>query len=316
MKHSPLLKPAVLGDNKSLSPTAQAEIKSLAGRRPKQFMIQLLLAWTIILGAISVAVWAQNVWVSLLAIFIVATRQHILFLLIHEQAHCLAFKSHDGDLFVNLFNAYPLLLMTVEGYSQVHLAHHRYYFTEKDNDINRKIGENWTFPMPKRQFIKLFLTDLFALNVWKMVKGKMAKADYTEFKRPSRIPSWLRPAYFIGLALVLTLTHSWGYFLLYWLVPLFTILQCIIRWGAMCEHQYVPGAKLTDTTPIIMPLWWENLLLPNLNFNMHTYHHYFPGIAFCELPRAHQIFQRENLIDESAVFKSYVSYLKFLIRKD
>ena len=138
MKHSPLLKSAVLGDKKSLSPKARIEINSLAGRRPGKFMFQLIYAWLVIFIAIGCALWAQNVLVSIFAIFIIATRQQILFLLIHEQAHCLAFKSTNGDLFVNFFNAYPLLLMTVEGYSQVHLSHHRYYFTDKDPDILRK----------------------------------------------------------------------------------------------------------------------------------------------------------------------------------
>ena len=314
MKHSSLLKPSVLGDKKSLSPEAQAEINRLAGRRPGNFMLQLVMAWLIIFSAIGCAVWAQNIWVSLFAIFIIATRQHILFLLTHEQSHCLAFKSAYGDLFVNFFTTYPLLLMTVEGYSQVHILHHRSYFTDKDEDISRKIGDDWIFPMSNRKLVKLFLTDLFALNVWTMIKGKMAQSNFTLFKRPSKIPVWIRPAYFITATIILTITHTWGVFLLYWVLPLFTILQCIIRWGAICEHQYVPNAKLTDTTPIIMPLWWENMLLPNLNFNMHTYHHLFPGIAFCELPKAHEIFQREKLIDESAVFKSYFSYLKFLVR--
>ena len=314
MKHSPLLPAAVTGDKKSLSPEARAEINNLAGRRPGKFILQLIYAWLVIFIAVGCAVWAQNILVSIFAIFIIATRQHILFLLIHEQAHCLAFKSSYGDLFVNFFTAYPLLLMTVEGYAQVHLSHHRYYFTDKDPDILRKIGDNFTFPMPKRKLAKLFLTDLFGLNVWKMIRGKMAKSDFFLFKRPSKISSWVRPAYFILVAIILSVTHTWGLFLLYWVLPLFTILQCIIRWGAVCEHQYIPNASLADTTPIIMPLWWENLLLPNLNFNMHTYHHLFPGIAYCELPKAHEIFQRENLIDESAVFKSYLSYLKFLVR--
>lgn len=315
MAHSPLLPPAVLGDKSSLSLQARAELDKLAGRRPRQFLVQLVLAWAIIIAAIDTAVYANNVWVSILAILIVATRQHIFLLLIHEQAHCLAFKSRFGDLIVNLFAAYPLFVMTVEGYAQVHLSHHRYYFTEKDPDILRKSGENWTFPMPKWKLAKLFLSDLFAMNVWKMIKGKMAKSNYTLFMRPSKIPSWIRPVYYLTVAAILTLTDAWGIFLIYWLLPTVTIFQAIVRWGALCEHQYVPGAGVPETSPIIMPLWWERLILPNLNFNMHPYHHFFPGIAFCELPRTHQIFQREGLIDESAVFNGYFSYLKYLVRQ-
>jgi fatty acid desaturase len=315
MKQSPLLPPAVLGDKKLLSPQARAEIDSLNGRRPGKFLFQLAYAWFVIFAAIGCAIAAQNVLVSILAILIIATRQHILLLLIHEQCHCLGFKSKYGDLFVDFFVAYALFVITVEGYSQVHLTHHRYFFSSKDADILRKSGDNWTFPMPRQKLAKLFLSDLLAFNVWKMIKGKMAKGDYTLFKRPSKIPRWIRPAYYILLSIILTLTHSWGVFLLYWIVPLMTIFQVIVRWGALCEHQYVANAGVIDTTPIIIPKWWENLVLPNLNFNMHTYHHFFPGIAFCELPKVHAIFEQEKLIDDSAIFKGYFSYLKYLVRQ-
>jgi fatty acid desaturase len=315
MDHSPLLPPAVLGDNHSLSPQARAEVASLAGRRPREFLLQLAYAWAVIIAAIACAIAADNIFVNILAILIVATRQHIFLLLIHEQAHCLGFKaSKGGDLFVNLLAAYPLFIMTVEGYSQVHLSHHRFFFTEKDPDILRKIGPAWTFPMPKLKLAKLFLSDLLALNVWKMIKGKMAKSDFTLYKRPSNIPRWVRPAYYIIGAVILTATHAWWGFFLYWMVPTVTIFQCIVRWGALCEHQYVPKASVADTSPIIMPTPLEKILLPNLNFNMHPYHHFYPGIAFCELPRVHKIFQREGLIDEQAVFQGYLAYLRYLVR--
>jgi len=314
MSHSALLPPAVLGDKNSLSPEARMAIDKLAARRPRQFLLQLVYAWAVIIVAIALAVVAQNVWVSILAIMAVASRFFVFSLLIHEQAHCLAFKSKWGDLWVNALVAYPLLIATVDGYAQVHLAHHRFFFTEKDPDIVRKSGEDWTFPMAKTKLAKLFLADLFALNVWKMVKGKMAVTNYGLFKRPAHIPAWFRPSYYIVLVSVLTISHAWGAFFLYWMVPILTVYQVMARFGALCEHHYVPNANVANTSPIIIPFWWENILLPNLNFNLHPYHHFFPGIAFCDLPAVHEIFRQEGLVDETAIFKGYASYLKHLIR--
>jgi fatty acid desaturase len=251
---------------------------------------------------------------SLLAIIVVATRQNILGLLVHEQAHCLGFKSKPGDLFVNLFAAYPMLILTVEGYSQIHLSHHRFYFVDKDPDILRKTGPDWIFPMELKKLVKLFLSDLCGWNLYKLILGKKATKDFKLYKRPAKIPAWVRPVYCLALVSVLTWTNSWTLFLLYWLLPLVTVFQVIVRWGALCEHQYIPGANVVESSPIIEPSWLERLILPNLNFNLHPYHHFYPGIPFNNLPKAHAIFLREGLVDEKNLFKGYGAYFKYLIR--
>ena len=84
----------------------------------------------------------------------------------HDQAHCLGFKARFGDVITNIIAAYPLLVLTVEGYSKVHLSHHRHFFTQDDPDFLRKSGEEWHFPKKMSNLGKLFLRDLFGLNLW------------------------------------------------------------------------------------------------------------------------------------------------------
>lgn len=310
------LPPALKGGKESLSPAARTEINQLAGRQPGRFLLQVLLAWAVIVAAISLAVLAKSVWVSILAIFVVATRQNVLGLLVHEQAHCLGFRSRGGDLLVNLLAAYPILVLTVEGYAQVHLSHHKYFFTDKDPDFLRKSGPDWTFPMTPGKFARILVSDLLGLNIWKLVTGKRLEDGTPVFKRPHPTPKWIRPLYFALLATLLTVTGAWGIFALYWLVPLLTVFQVIVRWGAICEHRYnMPGATIEASSPVIVQSWWEKLLLPNLNFTLHPYHHYFPGVPFSRLPKVHQIFEREELVDERRVFHGYLPYLKYLLAK-
>ena len=85
----------------------------------------------------------------------------------------------------NLLVGYPLLGLTVEGYAAVHLAHHRFYFTEKDLDFLRKSGPDWDFPVAPARLARLFLSDLLGLSFFKLLKGKRLK-DADIFKR--RIP--------------------------------------------------------------------------------------------------------------------------------
>ena len=309
----PLPVPVAKGAQARLSQEARVEITKLIGRKPGPFLFQLFLAWATILGAIGIAVLAKNIWISLLAIGIVATRQNLLGLLIHEQAHCLGFKAGKGDILVNLTAGFPLLFLTVEGYATIHLSHHAYYFSGRDPDYIRKQGKEWTFPMKAARFARLFLADVTGSSTVKTIRGKKP-TGIEIFKRKAPTPKWIRVGMNLALAVVFTLTGSWDIFFWYWAVPLATVFQMIIRWGAICEHKYnLLNPMVEESTPIILPCWWERLLLPNLNFTLHIYHHYFPGIAFSNLPKVHRIFQREGLVNESNVFHGFLPFLKFLL---
>jgi fatty acid desaturase len=154
------------------------------------------------------------------------------------------------------------------------------------------------------------------INTLKLIRGKTRAAEDPAFARRNRVPRWVRPVYFVVLAAVLTLTHAWPLFLLYWILPILTVSQLIVRWGAICEHKYnLPGAKVTESTPLIVLSWWERLLLPNLNFAMHPYHHFFPGVSFSNLPAIHAIYVREGLTDPKNVFRGYGAYLRFIVAR-
>lgn len=307
------LPPAVKGDKALLSAAARSEIMALNGARPWAFSFQLVYAWAVIVGIVAWAVYVDAIWATIVAILVVATRHNVLGLLVHEQAHLLGYRGKYGDLAVNLFAAYPLLVLTVEGYAQVHLAHHRDYFSDKDPDFARKSGEEWSIPKAPFEITKLFLADILGINTLKLIRGKKPVTGDIAFARRHRIPAWVRPAYFVAVAAVVALTGAWHLFLVYWVLPLVTVSQVIVRWGALCEHKYnLPAASVAESTPLIILSWWERLLLPNLNFAMHPYHHYFPGVSYSLLPKLHEIYCREGLVVHDNVFLGYRSYLKYI----
>src|ERR1700676_1414265 len=190
------LPPAVKGDKRILSDAVVAEISALNGAGPLAFTCQLLAAWAIIAGIVFWATYVNAIWATIIAIIVVATRHNVLGLLVHEQAHRLGYRGKYGDLLVNFFAAYPLLVLTVEGYAQGHLPHHRDYFSEKDPDFLRKSGEEWSFPKTPGQAAKLFLTDILGINTLKLVRGKAQSPQGYVFARRYRIPGWVRPVYF------------------------------------------------------------------------------------------------------------------------
>jgi fatty acid desaturase len=307
------LPPAVdLDARRRLSPEARREIKSLMRADPGRFLLQAGLAWGLIVGAIVLAEYVQSVWVTALAVVFIATRQNILGLLMHEQCHRIGFRSRLGDYLCNFTCACPLLI-TLEGYRRVHLAHHQCYFTGADPDYRRKQGREWTFPKRARELLKLFLQDLAVLNLLRVIKGKRAAAGTPAYWGPP-LPAWVRLLYYASWAALLTWMGWWPLFLVYWLLPLVTVMQVIVRWGAICEHKYnLVRPTLEESTPIIEPRWWERLVLPNLNFTLHVYHHLYPVIPYTKLPRVHNIFRREGLVREENVFRGYVPYLRYIL---
>jgi fatty acid desaturase len=203
---------------KAASPELEAEIRArvrdLVGARPLPFMRQLIGAWCVIVIAISLAIWLDNVWMSLITIFLVATRQNLLGLLVHEQVHRLGSRGRYGDLITNLFAAYPLLVLTVEGYAQVHLAHHKYFYTEKDPDYGRKSGLEWSIPMSRGQFVRMFLQDILGINTLRLIRSKKPETNllHDEFRRRHPTPPWVRPTFWVIIAAALWYSGGWIYF--------------------------------------------------------------------------------------------------------
>jgi fatty acid desaturase len=310
--HKPL-RPAVLADASELPLDAKREIMVLSGARPIRFAAELVLTWATIAALMAAGVYVDHWAVTLLCIFLVGTRQIALGLLLHEQVHRLGWRSKYADWLINVFAVYPLFVTTVEDYAKVHLSHHKYCFTKDDPDFLRKAGEEWTFPKPLAQLLAIALRDLTAMNLLRLIRGKTAHAT-TEFARRNPSPKWLRIGFFIAAAAVLTLVGGWKIFLLYWVVPAMTVTQLLVRWIAVSEHQYnIENGSIHETTPLIELTWWQRLIMPDLNFGYHAYHHMHPGVSFSNLPKVHAIYKREGLVDETAIFHGQWAYLKHLV---
>lgn len=269
--------------------------------------------WAEISAAIALATWCDSVVISALCIVFIGTRQTVFGLLMHDQVHRLGIGGRYGDWIVNVLAVYPLLITTIEQYAQVHLAHHKYFMTSKDPDFTRKSGKEWTFPISGWQLLRIALTDVSGANTLRTIRGKTVRSHADEFRRPNATPSWARVLYFALVASAITVSGVWQQVLLYWIVPLATVGQLRIRWGAMCEHVYVEGAQVAESTPIVALPWWQRLLMPDLNFGLHVYHHFHPGVAFSELPKVHGIYSSDGLVDHTAVFYGHGQYFQYLL---
>lgn len=310
------LRPVVLGGPERLSAESRAAIQALSGARPVRFVWELALNWLIVAAVIALGLRVDHWLMTVACIVIIGTRQMVFGLLLHEQVHRLGIRSKYADWFINVFAVYPLLVTTVEDYAKVHLSHHKYFFTKQDPDFLRKAGHDWTFPASLGTIVKIILRDITGLNTIALIKGKTAPPNLAEFERRNPSPLWLRLGFYAVLAILLTFLQAWTIFLLYWIVPLLTVTQLFVRWIAVIEHKYnVENANVHEVTPIIRLKWWQKILFPDFNFAMHVYHHLHPGVSFANLPKVHDIYKAEGMVDETAIFHGQGAYLNYLWRR-
>ena len=302
---------AVRGGPGTLEENEIKSILALNGADAAGFYSTIAFTWLTIAAVITGAVYLDHWLASIAAIFLIATRQNVLGLLTHEQVHRSGANSKFGDLITNIFCAFPILI-TLQGYRHIHLTHHRKYFTDADPDYRRKQGKEFTFPQRPQEFLITVLKDIIGLNLIATVRGKAPSSASGE--NPEPVNRVLQIGFYATVAVLLSVTNTWYYFLLYWFIPIVTVVQVIVRWGAICEHRYnLIDPSMEESTPLIKPRLWEAILLPNLNFNLHIYHHWFPKVACRNLPKVHEIFERNGLVNQENVFNGYVDYLLFLL---
>lgn len=225
------------GGREAMTDEGKRELKRLSGPRPGRFVLELALNWLIIIGTIWAVSYVDQIWLYVLAIFFIGTCQNVLGLLIHDQTHYMCSRKSWGDAVTNLFAAWPIVVVSLEGYAKIHLAHHNYFFTENDPDFIRKKGKEWTFPMKVKFLFWLFVKDALGGTFLTLVLGKKEPTDVL-ISRPAVLPGWVRLLYYgviIGLSVWL---GFWKLLLLLWLLPLLFVMPVIVRFSAICEHKY------------------------------------------------------------------------------
>lgn len=306
---------AVRGGIPNLSVSGKRRLAALARAQPITFITTTMLNWLIIV-MIMVTACKLDHWLGYaIAVVLIAGRQGVFGYLMHEQTHWNGIKGRKGDIFTNLFISWPVFV-SVERYGSIHLSHHENYFTEKDPDFHRKNGPDWTFPMPWSRLLWLFTRDLLGLNTISALIGKNS-GNAVSVRRVAALPAWVQIVYYTVIIALVTIFNAWFEFFILWLLPLLTVIQVRIRISAICEHKYnLLDPSIPDSTPIVKLSLLERIIFPDLNFGYHIYHHMHPRIAWRNLPKVHEIFRSEGLVNDAEVFPTQWSFLRHLQQKD
>lgn len=130
---------------------------------------------------------------------------------------------------------------------------------------------------------------------------------------PTKLTSWLRLVYMTGLFT----TFAWlrgatgvnwgGYFLLLWVVPIFTSFSYFMLLRDVYQHANADEGKLTNTRVFYCDPFtrWAVFVY---GMDMHVPHHMFPAIPHYRLPGLHEMLKqrsaeyRDNVVECHGVF--------------
>jgi fatty acid desaturase len=222
--------------------------------------------------ALSIVLALASWWLYPLAILAIAGRQHSLLIFMHEAAHgSLTRRRWLNDLLGNVLCAWPMLL-DVTAFRHVHLQHHRHEGEPGDPDFVFRSGEDWEFPRPLRSIVGSLLRDFVGLNTL----GAVQQVKYYG-QAPAETRVWMRlgkVAFYVAVAAALYASGALALSLVFWLIPILTVLKGLIRVREIAEHYGLSREHALNRTRTTAASWLERVLIAPRNINYHLEHHY------------------------------------------
>lgn len=283
-------------------------VRDLMQLKPYITFRAIILDWFTIFISISVATYYEHFLISLIVIVIVGSRQHSLSALSHDFVHRLVFKNRLlAEYIGNLFTTWPLFYR-VAGFRSQHLMHHKYLNSDDDPDLSRRQGlAEWQFPRSRKSVYLTMIKDVLGLHFYQNFKKlytlhhKKSKQK-KNFKKEPRHFLISQACYYCSIAAILTVTHHWDTYFLYWIVPFFTFHKLSKRIRAISEHFSIPRNNYGEETRTTMVNAIEGFLFFPRNVNYHLEHHLYPQVPWYHLKKLHY------LIKDDVVKNKYGHY--------
>ncbi len=288
----------------------RSELKKLCALRPWKAIVALVFDWIVIALAIATGHHFSNIFAYLPAVAIIGGRMHALGVLMHEAAHGRMFKSRFANDWVgDLFAAWPIML-TVGGYRQNHMAHHRHTNTGSDPDWVAKLDDpSFSFPQKARTLVTKAAGYLVAANSIRDLRRILPRLSKNG--RHSLHYKLARLSFYLFWALLFYHLGIWKSVFLYWLVPYMTVFFLVQHVRSVAEHfgSMDYSNELTGTRTV-KPLFWERWFFAPHNINYHLEHHLYPDVPFYNLPELHrQLIRNPGYRSHAHVTRGYTTGL-------
>jgi fatty acid desaturase len=261
----------------------------------------LVIALTIAAAKLVLPLWCYP-----LCVLVIGARQQGMIVLLHEASHRKLFSNRRVNDFVGeVLISWPLFISMIS-YRANHFAHHRFMNTELDPDWMRYLSpaaeeaESWRYERSRWQVLRPLLLDFLGFGMLAQIKRAIRlsrprnhdprrsgpEADEAVERRFPTYPQSVVWGCRLALAVGLTIAGAWPVFLLYWLVPLLTMLKMCTRLRLLAGHFAIYGGEGVRTT-LTSPL--GRFFLGPHAIGYHVEHHLYPAVYFQRLPELHRL---------------------------
>jgi fatty acid desaturase len=282
----------------------------------------------VLAAAIAAALWLwPNPFAIALAVIVIGTRQHALFVVAHESAHYLLY---DNRRLNDLAGRGCAMLqgLSMCTYRVIHRLHHNNLYGELDPDTALHGG----YPRGKAYLVKKLLKDLSGFTAWKTyayflggapalnttTKMALRPLDDTSEKLRSEARSDrnLVMAFHVALLALFAWSGTLVQYLVLWILPLVTVVQAILRLRAIAEHGATTdfSSPLTAARTNLAPAWLRWALFPH-NVNFHVEHHLYASVPQHNLPALHGALVRHGLLESAEVVPFRVTLAKIFAER-
>ena len=285
-------------------------VRRLTRRSPWRATATVLEDVAVLAAAIGAALYYwPNPIVVLIAVVVVGTRQHALFVIAHDAAHYLLYERRWLNDLVGRACA-TVQGLSMRTYRVIHRLHHNHLYGELDPDTALHGG----YPRGRWYLIRKLLKDLSGLTAWKTyayflggapslnTRTQVALRPLDDTSEKLRAEARADRNAVIAFHVVALGIFAWsGYLLEYlvlWILPLVTVVQAILRLRAIAEH----GATTDFSSPLsaartnLAPAWLEWLIFPH-RVNYHIEHHLYASVPHYNLPELHREMNARGILD-------------------
>jgi len=297
------------------------ELRGLSRISPWRSAWAMFLDWLGIAGLFAVAIRWPNPLTYLLAFVLISRQQLALAILMHDGAHSRLFPSGVANDYLGQFFTAAPLFFSQDSYRKFHLKHHLRPLAADDPDISLIGG----YPIPKGSFLRKLARDLFGISYFKFIgyffykpRRKKTEASPAKPAGPSkRLPLWYQifsVVAFNGLfSLILDrLGHPW-YFVFFWVLPMMTVLQVLLRIRGIAEHAGYRAEEnqMLCSRTVVNPL--QTFFFAPHQVNYHMEHHQYPSVPFFNLPKVHRLLKERGSLPETNLYTGYGKVISELL---
>jgi len=285
----------------------QVELASLRELSAMRTNLALAVDVLAILGLLFLASRLSNALALFLVFVLVARQQHALAILVHEGVHRRLYKHRAVNDFVARWLITAPLWLSYDGYRHTHLLHHKSTMSKDDPDLEFVKD----FPVDRGRLAFALLMNFTGLSYVMLLvhywrHGLESLGDRFALARS------LLPPLLMNLLIFLSFyfANFAGGYVLFWLLPMFTVLPLLLHLRGICEHggHIAHPDPLHCTWTVLNPL--QAFFVAPHNSNYHIEHHAFPAVPQFNLPKLHRLLQAEGTLPGENVKLSYVDIIK------